>query len=49
MVSVFDLFRLGGSICVVTVAHAWLGWDMACALAETGHHPVVTFRNFQRV
>ena len=48
MISVFDLFRLDGSVCVVTGAHAWLGWDMACALAEAGCHTVVTSRNLER-
>jgi NAD(P)-dependent dehydrogenase (short-subunit alcohol dehydrogenase family) len=46
--SVFDLFRLDDRVAIVTGAHAWLGYDMACALAEAGAHIIVTSRDLAR-
>ena len=48
MSSVFEMLRMNDKVSVVTGAHAWLGWDMACALAEAGSHVVVTSRNIER-
>jgi len=47
-VSVMDLFRMPGRVAVVTGAHAWIGWDIACALAEAGCHVAVTSRDRSR-
>ena len=46
--SVFEMFRLDGRVGIVTGAHAWLGYDMACALAEAGCHIVITSRQRSR-
>ena len=46
--SVIDSFRLDGQVAVVTGAHAWLGRDMAGALAEAGCQIVVTSRDADR-
>ena len=45
MKKVFDMLRLDGKTAVVTGAHAWLGYDIACALAEAGANIVITSRN----
>lgn len=42
---IFDAFRLDGKVAIVSGAHAWLGYDMACALAEAGSHVIVTSRD----
>lgn len=47
--SVFELFRLDGKTAVVTGAHAWLGHDIACALAEAGANVAITSRNAESV
>jgi NAD(P)-dependent dehydrogenase (short-subunit alcohol dehydrogenase family) len=46
--SVLDMFRLSGNVAIVTGAHAWLGYDIACALAEAGSEVVVTSRESSR-
>ena len=46
--SVFEQFRLDDRVGIITGAHAWLGYDMACALAEAGCHIVVTSRDRSR-
>jgi len=46
--SVLEMFRLDGRVGIVTGAHAWLGYDMACALAEAGCHVVITSRDRSR-
>jgi len=45
---VFDMFRLDGQVGIVTGAHAWLGYDMACALAEAGCDIIITSRELAR-
>ena len=45
---VLDSFRLDGKVAIVTGAHAWLGYGMACALAEAGSDIVVTSRELSR-
>lgn len=47
-VSTKELFDLTGRIAVITGAHAWLGYDMACALAENGCNIVITSRDLQK-
>ena len=46
--SVFEMFRLDDQVGIVTGAHAWLGYDIACALAEAGCHVVITSRERTR-
>ena len=41
--SVFELFRLDGKVAIVTGAHAWLGYDIACAFAEAGADVIITY------
>lgn len=43
-----DRFRLDGRVAVVTGGHAWLGAEMAHALAAAGAHVAVTSRDEQR-
>ena len=43
-----ELFDLRGKVAVVTGAHAWLGYDIACILAEAGCDLVVTSRDAGR-
>lgn len=45
MKKVFDMLSLKGSTAIVTGGHAWLGYDIACALAEAGADIVLTSRN----
>ena len=45
MKKVFDMLKLDGKTAIVTGAHAWLGYDIACALAEAGANIVITSRN----
>jgi NAD(P)-dependent dehydrogenase (short-subunit alcohol dehydrogenase family) len=45
---VLDSFRLDGKVAIITGAHAWLGYDMACAMAEAGCNVIVTSRNLAR-
>ena len=49
MKKVFDMLRLDGKTAVITGAHAWLGYDIACALAEAGANIVITSRNKKSV
>jgi len=42
---VFDLLSLKGSTAIVTGGHAWLGFDIASALAEAGADIILTSRN----
>lgn len=46
--SVMDLFKLDGKVAIITGGHAWLGYDMACALAEAGCHVIITSREIAR-
>ena len=46
--SVMDLFKLNGKVAIITGGHAWLGYDMACALAEAGCHIVITSRELEK-
>jgi len=46
--NVLEMFGLDGKIAIVTGAHAWLGYDMACALAEAGGNIIVTSRDLAR-
>ncbi|MCX7038182.1 MAG: SDR family oxidoreductase [Spirochaetes bacterium] len=46
--NVLDLFRLQGRVSVVTGCHAWIGYDVAAALAEAGSDIVVTSRDPER-
>ncbi|WP_319560130.1 SDR family oxidoreductase [Marispirochaeta sp.] len=46
--NVFQMFRLDGQVAVVTGSHSWLGFDMACALAEAGANIVITSRDLNR-
>ena len=46
--SVFEMLRLDGQVAIVTGAHAWLGYDVACALAEAGCHVIITSRQLER-
>ncbi len=46
--SVFNLFSLTDHVAIVTGAHSWLGFDMACALADAGCNIVVTSRDLKR-
>ncbi|MBQ4629802.1 MAG: SDR family oxidoreductase [Clostridia bacterium] len=45
MKKVFDMLRLDGKTAMVTGSHAWLGYDIVCALAEAGANIVMTSRN----
>ncbi len=47
-VSVLDSFRLDGQVSVVTGGSEWLGFDVACALAEAGSALVITSRTQAR-
>jgi len=43
-----EMFELKGKVAIVTGAHAWLGYDMACVFAEAGCDIIVTSRNADR-
>jgi gluconate 5-dehydrogenase len=43
-----EKFRMDGKVAIVTGGHAWLGYDMACALAEEGCSMIITSRDRQR-
>ena len=43
-----QLFRLDGKVAIVTGAYAWLGYDVACVLAEAGCDVVITSRQLSR-
>lgn len=45
---VMDLFNLKDKVAIVTGGHAWLGYDMACALAEAGCSIIITSRELSR-
>ena len=45
---VMDLFSLKDEVAIVTGGHAWLGYDMACALAEAGCSIIITSRELSR-
>ena len=47
--SIFELFRLDGKVAIVTGAHAWLGYDIACAFAEAGADVIITSRNVDSI
>lgn len=42
------MFHLDDTVAIVTGAHAWLGYDIACTLAEAGSNIVVTSRELSR-
>ena len=42
------LFDMTGKVAIVTGGHAWLGNDIACALAEYGCDIVITSRELAR-
>lgn len=44
---VMDMLKLKGQVAIVTGGHAWLGFDIASALAEAGANIVLTSRNPQ--
>jgi NAD(P)-dependent dehydrogenase (short-subunit alcohol dehydrogenase family) len=46
--TVQEMFGLDGKVAIVTGAHAWLGYDIACVLAESGCDIIVTSRNEER-
>jgi NAD(P)-dependent dehydrogenase (short-subunit alcohol dehydrogenase family) len=46
--SVLKMFQLTDQVAIITGSHSWLGFDMACALAEAGAHIVITSRNIAR-
>ena len=48
MVKVADLLRLDGRVAVITGGYAWLGNDMARALAEYGADIIITSRNIEK-
>jgi NAD(P)-dependent dehydrogenase (short-subunit alcohol dehydrogenase family) len=39
-----ELFDLKGKVAIITGGHVWLGYDMACALAEAGCNIIITSR-----
>jgi NAD(P)-dependent dehydrogenase (short-subunit alcohol dehydrogenase family) len=43
-----ELFNLTGKVAIVTGGFAWLGFDMAGALAEAGADIIITSREFSR-
>jgi short-subunit dehydrogenase len=43
-----ELFNLKDKVAIVTGGHAWLGYDMACALAEAGCNIIITSRKLSR-
>lgn len=43
-----NLFDMQGKVAIVTGGHAWLGNDMACALAEYGCDIIITSRDLVR-
>lgn len=45
---VFDAFDMKNKVAVITGGHAYLGYDMACALAEAGCNIVITSRSIDR-
>ncbi len=42
------MLELKGKVAIVTGAHAWLGYDIACVLAEAGCDVIVTSRDKAR-
>jgi NAD(P)-dependent dehydrogenase (short-subunit alcohol dehydrogenase family) len=49
MASVFEMLRMDGKVSIITGGHAWLGYDMACALAEAGSNIIITSRNAENI
>ena len=43
--SIHNLFDLSGKVAIITGGHSWLGYDMACALAESGCNIVLASRS----
>lgn len=41
---IVDLHNLKDKVAIITGGHAWLGYDMACALAEVGCNIIITSR-----
>ena len=48
MGKVMDMFKLKGKVAIITGAYAWLGYDMAEALAEAGCDIIITSRELAR-
>ena len=46
--SVSEMFNLKGKVSIVTGGSEWLGYDMACALAEFGSDIIITSRTLDR-
>ncbi len=44
-----DMFNLTGRVAVITGGHSWLGYDIACSLAEAGCNIVIASRSFDKV
>ncbi len=45
---IMELFNLKGRVAIVTGGHAWLGYDIACALAAAGCEIIITSREISR-
>jgi len=43
------LFDLKDKVAIITGGYAWLGYDMACALAEAGCHIIITSRTPEKL
>jgi len=46
--NVLPSFRLDGQTALVTGASNWIGYDIACALAEAGAHVIITSRDIKK-
>lgn len=44
-----DLYNLKNKVAIITGGHAWLGYDMACALAEVGCDIIITSRTPEKL
>lgn len=47
--SIPSLFNLSGKVALITGGHSWLGFDMACALAEAGCDIAIASRNMEKM
>lgn len=46
---IVDLYNLKGKVAIITGGHAWLGYDMACVLAEVGCNIIITSRTPEKL